>query len=1098
METLIAAKNSIPIEYLYKDENIFNSTYDLNTLSKIYGELEARMILFKKTGEYIQSSMFINENDFLSRFDSWNKRYTTLLKKTLINAKTITSSLAILERTPAFKTGKAVIEKEFRRYTLELNNPTYDDSNIIEIFDYIPLSRRNPIVYLRRDDDTIAVKIFDEPDFKDVDYLNIFDKTAERGLFVYTLTPGADPKNVISYSVSQIYARTPQKSVEVDSSIDWRTFIKRDLYSQTNERTIRVNFNFTMKLPVDFSSTAFLYAISTSDFIGRWLYLFETTSPYIISGDDLSKFYIGFKYAIPQHEDAPSLGNFRILQEGMTTIIRASKVANKNVMDIMIKVIPRIMKYFYLNQSRFIEEINELVPEFIPKVKSREGIPFTKYKALEISFPDLFAPEDITEGCDIEGVRYGSICQCKRQPVFIDDDEAEDTRGFLLKNGERRTLRYFPPPHPETGLPESSRLFFCPMDDTPYPSMRSNLDPTTMDKYPMVPHCVKVDNYDAMVQSYYFEPENIEEGVNFISSGGIPVSSKRLERGSLGRIDDKITNYLNLIFETYFSDTTFVRYGIRDVSKNSLISCLNLVTRKFDISNNEIRKSVFLDGDIIQTYQSLWHLSNDQIDDLLIEMAESDDAIDSMFYLALFEKAFDASVYVLTDSGYEIQSSKGFLIKNTPQKNQKCIILWKYQSDVTVKYPTYDLVVPLIKGKTPRPEGIEDLLFYRENIHKIHSYAYDFFGFKDMNDIWYKFGDCVFEISENFIEKKKLKEFAVSLDQFGKVSMRHVVSQDGTKFSIRVPPSIPKDNSKIISETYKNDIDKIIEVFGRPRNIDEVSVYYSYDLYAGEIGVLHSKNKLERDLKYFDLAEIIRQSRYMKHIVDYLLLYVNNEEEKQELLSKFETDVDIGFERLESRYLPRKYKTLDEAINYLSTISPNFYDGKFVLEYYLAESIINYIKNYEPGHKKENLGDFFPIDYTLKGSFFLEHNAKLFLDQKELEKWNCSNSRQDFFKIEDTITSRNNIYVYYDKSMYFIHPAQNFEDAKRISQEYLFPYANYISDNVMFFEEINGKMLRSNTDFTDESDPDKEIFSQVLRYFNGQYAAVVEVFRSDI
>ena len=93
------------------------------------------------------------------------------------------------------------------------------------------------------------------------------------------------------------------------------------------------------------------------------------------------------------------------------------------------------------------------------------------------------------------------------------------------------------------------------------------------------------------------------------------------------------------------------------------------------------------------------------------------------------------------------------------------------------------------------------------------------------------------------------------------------------------------------------------------------------------------------------------------------------------------------------------------------------------------------------------------------------------------------------------VSAKNNIYVYYDISMYFIHPAKDFEEAKKISQEYLFPYINYISDNVMLFEEINGKMIRSTVDFIDKSDPDREVFSQVLKYFNGQYAAVVEVFR---
>lgn len=1094
METLIAAKNSIPVEYLYKDENIFNSSYDLNTLSKIYGELEARMILFKKTGEYIPSSMFINENDFLSRYDSWKKRYASLLKRTLIDAKTINSSLMVLERTPAFKIGKPVIEKEFKRYRLELMYANFDYTNITEVFNSIRLSKKNPIVYLKRDDDTIAVKIFDDPDFKDVDYINIFDKTAERGLFVYTLIPGMDPKNVISYSISQAFTTGSPKSVDFDTSIDWRDIFDQKRYFQTNERTIRVNFNFTIKLPEDFSSTAFLYAISTSDLIGKWLYLFETTSAYVAANDDISKFYLGFKYAIPQHEEAPSLGNFRILQEGTTTVIKASKVANRDIMNIMTKVIPRVMKYFHSNQSRFIEEINSLVPEFIPKIKSREGIPFTKYKALEASFPDLFTPEDTIAGCDIEGVRYGSICQCKRQPVFIDDDEVEDTRGFLLENGEQRTLRYFPPPHPETGLPESAKLFFCPMEDTPYPSMRSNLDPTTMSKYPMVPHCVKVDNYNAMAQNYYFETKNIEENVNFISSGGIPVSSKRLEKGSLGKIDEKITNYLNLIFETYFSDTTFVRYGTRDVSENSLITCLNLVTKKFNISNEEIRKTVFLDGDIIQTYQSFWHLNNDQIDEILVEMAESSEAIDSMFYLALFEKAFDASVYVLTDSGYEIQSSKGFLIKNPPRKDQKCIVLWKYPPDVTVKYPTYDLVIPLIKGKTPRPESIEDLFFYRENIHKIHSYSYDFFGFKEANDVWYKFGDCVFEISENFIEKKKLREFAVTLDHFGKVTMRHVMSLNGTKFSIRVPPSIPKNNSKIITETYKNSRDEIIEVFGRPRSADSTAVYYSYDLYSGEIGVLLNEEE-DGERRFEDMSNKIIESKNLKHIIDYLLVFVHNDEDKQKLLAKIIPDENYIFKRTGNRYMPHKFKTLEEAMKYLEDICINSVDGNFIVAPNIAEEISLYIKNYNYDIKKENLNIFLPEDFSLKGSFELGHNSKLFLDRKELEKWNCSNSRKDFFKIENTVSAKNNIYVYYDTSMYFIHPAKDFEEAKKISQKYLFPYINYISDNVMLFEEINGKMIRSTVDFIDETDPDREVFSQVLKYFNGQYAAVVEVFR---
>lgn len=1034
MEVLVAAKHGIPVEYLYRGSNIFTMKLTFDELTQIKGELEAHMINYKVNGVVPTSSMFIGEMDFLSRYNSWSKRYQNLFKTTLINAKKIRESVARLSLMTGYNASAVRTEKKYKRYTLKLKRDTHDTSNPVVLFDRIDVSRRVPIVYLRTETEKVYIKILNEPDFRLVDYKNIIDKTSERGLLVYSLSRDSDPRNVISYTISQIYPGTSQ--VALETSLDWRDVLPEDEYIKTEERVIRINFNFTVDTPQDISWSAFLYAISTTEFLSRWLYLFETTSAYTPTEETIEKFYIGFRYALIQGEEAASLGNFRIIPEKGKVSLRASKVVGNEIVEAMHTFIPKLFKWFRLNQDIFIEEIKSRVPDYVHKTLKHDTIPITKYKALEIAIPDLFLKED--QPAEVEGTRYGSICQCKRQPVFIADDELDDVRGFALENGDPRTVRLFPPANPLTGeIPNGASLFFCPTEETPFPSMRVNVDPATLKSYPMVPHCVKVDNYDAMALKYYTKSDDPSENVVFVKSTSGQISSKRLDRFSIGKIEDTMKNYLRLVFDVFFEDVTFVRLGMRDVTSNSILECLRTL-KSIDIDMKTFRERIFLEASAVQMYQVFWYLEEEQIDEILENMAASNEAIDSRLYISLLEETLGMSLYVISDDGYEIPSSKGFYIKNHPRDSQ-CAILWKYQPDTVVGYPTYDLVVPMSSQFPLGPNSLEFLDNYQDRIHKLYSHSCEFFGFKETDSVWYKFGVDVFEISERFVRELDLEEFGITLDHFGKISIRHVMSRDGRKFSLRVPPSVSTSSgSKIISEIYPASLSDITDVFGRPEQIDGALALYSFGMYIKEIGVILELDEPGSESAGYDLTETIETSRALKERIDQLLLSVPREQVK----------LIIG-------------STDRRVLEYIDSAG----SSSLAVEKFVSKN------------------EFSTSDGL----------ARIFLDMRDFEMWNVSQSRQDFFRIDNKIEPRGDIYVYYSgKSLYFIHPSNSFKSAREISLGYLFPGAAD-AEGVMLFEEINGKLTRVITETQHDIDPIS--FSQVLRYFNGQYAAVVEVFR---
>lgn len=1091
MEILTAAKYGIPVEYLHDNKNIFISNYSIEKLTELYGELEANMIMFKTTNEYKQSSLFINEVDFQNRYDSWSKRYTNLLKKTLIDAKSIKDTEDMLIRIPRYNTSKLNVEKEFKKYTLNLKNKIFDTTNIFEIFDHLNVSLSIPAIHLRHKDRTLT-KIYDDPRFKDVDYSRLFSKISEKGLNIFSLVEGSDPKNVISYNVSIVSPGNVQGQLEIDTSLEWEEIFD-DNFTKINEKIIRINFNFSIFIEDEIAWPVFIYGIATSDFLSKWLFLFETTSTYIFSNEDIEKFYIGFRRVVPVGQDAPSMGNFRIIHEQSQILIKASKVMSGETMKLMYDFIPRLLKFYQGKQDDYIQEIKKYLYDYSPTFKDINYVPETKYKALEKSFPDLFHHDDSIES-SVDGVKYGSACQCKKQPVFIEEDEVEDARNFKLEDGSDRMVRWFPPAHPTKGLQEGSKPFFCPNPDTPYPSLKSNMDFSTIDRYSMVPNCVKVDNFEEAAKKYWETSADPSENVDFIASqNDQPISSKRLEKGSIGKINTFSNSFLKLVFDIYFEDVTFVRFGTKNVTPNSVINCiLEALKLPQDEDLWSIRRRIFKDINFTMLYQSFWHLNDDQIENNLEEFANSKDAIDTKIYLHLLETVFDVHIYVLTEDGYEIPQSKAFYIKNHPSPTDKCIVLWKYPPDAIVKYPTYDLIYYIDKtGSKVELHPIDQINFFIDNVHNIYNYSFDFKVFKEVDDTWLKIGSCIFNLSDFFIKKYNLEEFAVTFDSFGKVSIKHVISPQGLRFSLRVPPNVPRKLLPVTDEVYPQTLENIISTFGNPRNIDLNIAYYSYNLYHEEIGVI-IEHKIEYEMQKYDLSGLIEKSWMLKDVIDYLLQTAKDEKDLETLIGKIKSDESEKLFTITQRYLPG-YSNLDDALGYLEKHSPNIRDGNIHLKDFSAKSAIDYIASYDLDPSVINKKDFIEKRLDTKYDFEEQENTRIFLTEKELDTWNSSYSRKDFFEIENKLEARSNVYMYYDESLFFIYPATSLENAKEISQSFLFPGEEYLSDYYMLFEEIGEKMYRKKLGNEPEEKP--LVFSQVLRYFNGQYAAVVEVFR---
>lgn len=1089
-------KLKIPPPYIFNGTSIFANAKQLGLpfIISRYGQSEGIMVWYHATQNYndIVSYWYSTQNDFLRKYTAWKVALKTKMKNALHDYLVIQSNNSRLKRFIKQECTKPDIQREYIRYNLKLYKPIFDTTKLIEIFDNVEVNEYTTIVMLIQNYER-KYKIFDSPYMYKIDYTKITNRNDDDGIWIYNLT-GSDPMNINSYTVSNILPSEEHMHISCESYIDWKVFLDESIYRELSNSTVRINFSFQIVPDRKIKWPLWYYGLATSDFASTWLYITETTNVYTQVPNDVPA--INFKDY--KNTISTALGSFRMKETETGISVKANKVLSRKIMEDIYDIVPRLLTWYLMNESSLMEEINEILPDYIFESEEVDYIANTKYRALKNALPYLFEGEEVQELNSAETVTFGTACQGKNQPVFIDESEVEEFK--LL--GPQHTFGVYPPPHPDgqTKHATSSQIFICPTEHAPYASLTSNLDPKTSNEYPLIPCCSRSDRFDKSTVEFWERYRNPIMKLSYGNKGAV-LSNKRLAIKAQGKVPKSLESVLSTVLNLGF-ESTFVRVGTANIGYSSILACL-LSECYEDIADwiewdgkflKDLRREIFKKINPLVLRQQLWYLSESDIKKELLSMQESNKAIDSSKWIAALEEAFNVNIYVFTNDTYEIPECKDFYIKQR-RYERKSVVLWKHLADSDLDYVTYDYINFRERGNTYPMHYIPGHSIKLHTIYEMYSQT---FIFKKYNGIWMKESSCVFDIP-SLLEESNMDLLGVSFDEFGKVRYHHVLYK-GRKFTFIIPPnSYVNQNTIELKDTlYQQPISVIHEVFGSYGVEKSNIIWYDIGEWFLELGVVASKSYVNIQSQVSE-TEKSNATKLLIEVTEYLW----KSTDKNFNIDSFMNLCFIVDEREErlpsvsSRYLPQ-FSTFQETLSYIEKIFTPYDDGIIV-----KGDVFNSIKIYLKRKVKSSYivtKKFLSKNYDLVEMFQQFSNMRIFLSRTDFELWNSSSSRNPLILFNTKLIPSLYTYTYYSDngSFYYIHNAENFSDAIYKSYTLLFPHLskniNIEDIPIMLYRAINETYLqRVKTKQTFDKQP--KFFAQVIIYQNGEYGAMEEVYR---
>lgn len=1096
-----AIRLKIPPSYIYNDMCIFDLAKELGLQFIIsrYGQSEGIMVWYHSTGNYndVVNYWYSTQNDFLRKYTAWKVSLKTKMKNTLSEYLAIQSNYNNLKRFIKQPCTEPEIQREYIRYTLKLRKPLFDTTKLIEIFDNIAVNEHTTIIMMIENYER-KYKIFDSPNSYKIDYTKITNRNDDDGIWIYNLT-GTDPININSYTISNILPSNDDMYINCESYFDWKSFLDDTIYTEVSKSTVRINFSFNIMPDKKIKWPLWYYGLATSDFASTWLYITETTNVYTQIPNDVPAINFKDYYNVV----TTSLGTFR-MKEGETGIsIKANKVVNRKIMNEIYDIVPRLLTWYIFNENSLMEEIKEILPSYTFETEDIDYIANTKYRALKNALPYLFENDDGNDTQNAETVTFGTACQGKNQPVFIEESEIEEFK--LL--GPNHTVGIYPPHDEVNNLVHEvqKQYFICPTVYAPYASLTSNLDPKTSKKFPLIPCCSRSNRFDKSAVEFWRAYDNPLIKLVYGSKDAV-LSNKRLAFGALGKIPKSVDSVLKTVLDVDFN-VNFIRLGTGFIGPSALVSTLLMHTNKFgeyfqnsknkEIAVDYIRKLIFSGTNPAIVKQQLWYLTDEEILDELKMMEEPVTSIDTCKWIAAFEEAFDINIYVFVNETYEVPDCKDFYIK--PKRyDRKSLVLWKYPADSEVEHIAYDIINIKEDSKRRTLDAIPGLSIKLHRIYEIYSQT---FIFKKYNNVWMKESSCIFDIP-NILEQTSMILLGVSFDEFGKVRYHHV-EYKGINFTIVIPPNshVRQDTKDLKSIRYEQPARVIRETFGDNGVENSNIIWYDIGDWYLELGVLAAKNYIPIQDEISE-TEKSNSTKLLIEVAEYLWLSTENNFTVNAFMNQcFEPDdTEKRLPSVTSRYLP-EFKTFNETFEYIKTILTPFNQG-IVISNTVFESLSIYLKRKIKSSyivKKK----FLTKNYDLVEMFSQYSNMKVFLSRTDFELWNSSSGRNPLILFNTKLLPSQYTYTYYSEngSFYYIHNAIDFIDAIWKSFSLHFPESAKRIDKsdagsipVMLFRAINETYLqRVKTKQVFERKP--RIFAQVVIYQNGEYGALEEVYR---
>ncbi len=611
---------------------------------------------------------------------------------------------------------------------------------------------------------------------------------------------------------------------------------------------------------------------------------------------------IKYKSLIEEDIDEDAIGNpssakIKLSQENSNLVLNFEKVANYDVLDQFLEIFTRVLtiyKEFEPHILDFLDSIVTISETFASKkgrkAKIIQEVYDRKISQLRGESPD---PEIFKPGSDA----YSRRCDCKKQPIIIEEDEAKDWEGktFIDKNNiMKRQIGKFPKNNPML-------LYVCPSDIYPYPTMIENNDATNSKDYPFIPCCAMTDNINKIASKYN---TTVETTPGKTQKQKKPTSNykvttiKQIDYGRPAEIPVELQRILD---DTY----KYERYG-SGRSINSILRCIFIATNSkeyFSYSSDEDREKYCKNfrKTIPSLLPNFYEVAKQEMFDYTKENVEyyltANEFIDSFLSFRVLEEIFNVNIFVFIpkdpnimktgDNGFEIPRHAISHIRPY-NLERKSILLFKHQGGEmnSLEYPQYDLIVNtnmLIDNKKVNINDNRDITFIlNEDITNILYSAVEQYN-----------TSYIFEYENEKIVTRKapysylnFKEIFSSfniesqdIDSYGKTRSLTVSSKiyKNIKFSVIVPPSQPLNVpfSNIIYKTKENIVKSI---FGNPSEETENGFWYNILDYKYGIFIpceTNSTNKNSQNpIGYKSIQNPISEFRQIKKYSQMLLDFI--------------------------------------------------------------------------------------------------------------------------------------------------------------------------------------------------------------------------------
>lgn len=718
-------------------------------------------------------------------------------------------------------------------------------------------------------------------------------------------------------------------------------------------------------------------------------------------------------------------------QDVSVTRIRLINIDDENIDNIKLYMY-KFLRYYKIQEETLIKDYKNLNPEFEDSFKDKTTYEIDK--------------NDFTE---ILGKGYKRVCQSKKQPIIINEEEKDDEKYQYYIEFPKNS--------------SNSDIYTCEQDNEfKYVGL------VALNNKP-VPCCFKTDRRNTkMFKDYYKDEEKIdettsEENISLDKQQLIITTNKAVFKDNLGKLPENIEKLFNMSF----NDTEYLRKGVNRGKKCFLECVLKALGIMKKYSKSEMKEE--LNNLTNHPECCKQEMYDESLKEIKRKILDEETYLDPKLYINLLSQFYNCNIILFTRDSENPKGTlqiprniKGYFKYNLVKKNT--VFIYEHLGSPTnnLQYPTCEYII----NKNMKNGYME----YRPNR----------FFLKLVNKIFYETEGSIFynnmnmKVETKFLKDEEIEFLSQEINNFGKTVSLNVRYEEN-EFTIETSPMQPlllpitKLKQPISYELIQEFRENILSNYVGEEDIESVAknsirfeigtVEYTIKYYVKE----KNKNRVymkELENLYEEFNMNMKNAKYlMKNIFCMFSKYLKTKNEEVSV------DRDFVLEFLENKII------IDEEFEYDELIKPEINKGyiyindKIIITEDMKEKVIFALIKENMSMNNEKFVEMYDSEYI----------KDYYIDVNDLQTNNKEIIIEGNIESLKSIIDNNDIkYKYFNKL--------------RLDEERYFLHNSNI-DNVLFFclkcknvkECINvfiNKELNNNLNKNDKEIP-KELINNI-------------------